>query len=364
MPPALLIACAVLGAACASWIATPLAAALARRVDLVDHPGGRHAHRAPTPLAGMAPVGAALLMCAVLLPADVGLPLLAGGIAMLAVGMIDDRYDLSPLVKLLGQTVAVAIPVLWGLGPATFTLPVLGGLDLGPWRVVAWILWGLVIVNALNLIDGHDGLASGIVVISGVTLVTIAALDGRIAGAVIAAAAVGAAAGFLPRNLPPAQVFLGDGGALGLGFLLAMGSIAGQAKTAAAISLVFPLIVLAAPLLDVTHAIGRRTLRGAAPWRADRGHVHHRLAARGLSPWGVLGVLLGWCTLLSAYAIVMRILPRDGAGGWSAGVTAALAVAGAALLALSLVIIRGRPAAHRHVTGADGDSRGGGARTR
>lgn len=334
---------AVALAAVLTLVLIPVLIPVAWRCGLVDHPRGRHAHERPTPLMGAVPTLVALAVICIMAPIDdrVRLALIAGVLVMLVVGLVDDRRGMSPLAKLTGQAVALAIPVLAGLGPGLITLPGIGGIDLGAGRAVAWILWGLVIINALNLIDGHDGLASGVIVISGATLTAIALLDGRATGAIMAAAVVGGALGFFRFNAPPARVFLGDGGAMGLGLLLAMAAIAGQAKTAAAISLVFPLIVLAAPLLDVTGAIVRRLRRGDAPWHADRGHVHHRLAAAGLSPWGVLGVLLGWCAALGAYALLVRLFPRDDTR-WTLPAVVTLGSIGLLLVVISAAIIVGR----------------------
>jgi UDP-GlcNAc:undecaprenyl-phosphate GlcNAc-1-phosphate transferase len=229
------------------------------------------------------------------------------GFLMLLLGMADDRWEFKPLWKFGGQ-IAIA-SLLWFLGLKIQTLPFTSGTQplSDPASFGLTLLWVLGLTNAMNLIDGMDGLASGIAAIAASSLAIIEVGKAPWAAAV-AASIAGAGFGFLRWNYPPAKIFLGDAGALLLGFWLAVVSLAAASKTAAATTLMLPMLVLGVPLLDTLWAILRRAASHQPIWRADRGHFHHRLLARGYSTQKVLLVLYSAAVALGATAVAITKL--------------------------------------------------------
>lgn len=204
--------------------------------------------------------------------------------AMIAgVGLYDDLRGASPLVKLVGQAAAVLPLIAAGVGIPAITNPLSGPVAAGGWSYLILFVWILLITNSINLIDGIDGLASGISLIGAITLFVIARLFGEDALASFAAILAGGIAGFIRMNLPPARIFLGDTGSLFLGFFLAAVSLLERRKGSAAITLLAPVVILAIPLLDTALAVFRRILRGQNPMRGDAEHLHHRLLNLGLT---------------------------------------------------------------------------------
>lgn len=227
---------------------------------------------------------------------------LCGG-AMLLLGMLDDRYELRAWQKFGGQIVITYL--MWRGGVKITTLPFTSGTQALTDEVslLFTMLWVLGLSNGLNFIDGVDGLAAGVGAIAAGSLCLIE-LDKAPWAACACAAICGACIGFLRYNFHPAKIFLGDAGALLLGFWLAAISLTAAAKTAAATTLALPLLVLGIPVLDTVWAVFRRTMAGQAPWVADRGHIHHRLLSKGLSPVKTVlliyavGIFLGAAALL------------------------------------------------------------------
>jgi len=225
------------------------------------------------------------------------------GLLMMLLGMVDDRFELNPLLKFSGQALVTAL--LWHGGVRITTLPFTSGLhSLSPGLSLFFTeLWVLGLTNGINFIDGVDGLASGVCAIAAGSLCLMQV--GRAPWAAAAAAALcGACIGFLRYNFHPAKIFLGDTGSLLLGFWLASIALAAAAKTAAATTLALPLLVLGIPVADIAWAFIRRSLAGQPVWRADRGHLHHRLLERGLSPVKTVLVLYSVGFVLGAVAIV------------------------------------------------------------
>lgn len=285
----------------AAWIPT------ARRLGLVARPGGRRQHATPTPCAGAAVVLAALAAASL-----GGLPGLAwiwaGGLAVIGLGLLDDRFGVGVLFKLSGQIAAASLPVIGGgLGPGLISVPGFGLIDLGTLRGPLWILAIVVAMNIMNLIDGHDGLASGLAVIGSATMASLAYVDGRPGDAVLPIAIAAACLMFLVWNRPPARAFLGDQGSLGLGYLLAVAALTSGAKTGAALGLAGGLMALAIPLADALAVATYRLRAGRSPWSADRSHLHHRLARRGVGPWRILVSAWGAAAAWGAYAISLRL---------------------------------------------------------
>lgn len=227
---------------------------------------------------------------------------LCGG-AMLLLGMLDDRFELRAWQKFGGQIVITYF--LWRGGIKITTLPFTSGTHALSDEVslLFTMLWVLGLTNGLNFIDGVDGLAAGVGAIAAGSLCLIE-LEKAPWAACACAALCGACIGFLRYNFHPAKIFLGDAGALLLGFWLATIALTAAAKTAAATTLALPLLVLGIPILDTVWAVFRRTLAGKAPWVADRGHIHHRLLSRGLSPVKTVLVIYAFGIALGAVALL------------------------------------------------------------
>jgi len=227
------------------------------------------------------------------------------GLLMLMLGMVDDRYELAPIWKFGGQFVIVYL--LWRGGVRINSLPFSAGTQAlsegASFGLTAF--WVLGLTNGINFIDGVDGLATGVCAIASGCLCLIEIVKGAPWAAGAAAAVCGACLGFLRYNFHPAKIFLGDAGALLLGFWLATIAVAAAAKTAAATTLALPMLVLGVPVIDTLWAITRRTLAGQPMWRADRGHLHHRLLARGLTPQKTVFIIYAISLALGAVAIAL-----------------------------------------------------------
>lgn len=316
---------------------TPLVARLAVRVGAVDEPRERGLADRRTPLlGGLAILVAAVVAALIWLPMDRETKgILLGALVIAAVGASDDVRDLSPAVKLAGQVGAAVIPVAAGVRVEHVTLPFLGALSFSPFWGGVLTTVGLVgLMNVVNFSDGVDGLAAGVCAISAVAFAIIAFDLGREAAGVLAAIVAGAALGFLLHNFHPASVFMGDCGALLLGYLLGCTAIQGTLKTNALIALVGPLAILAVPFLDTSFVIARRLKYRRAPWSADAHHFHHRMARIGFSQRRTVFYLYAWTFLLAGLAVAMRFVPYSDHHGhyrldWS------LAMAGLALLVLA-----------------------------
>jgi len=318
------------GAALCALMLTPLVRAFAHHLGRTDRPGDSLAHANPTPRLGG--VAIALTWVGTLLVASrFGddtirallstlplVPILIGALLVFAIGLVDDLRPLSAGVKITVE--ALAAGALIGAGIVITQFTVFGiTLELGWLSVVVTMAWLIVITNAFNLMDGLDGLATGLAIIAGVTCTAIVIVRGDLATAVLLVALVGALIGFIPFNFNPASIYLGDGGSLFIGFVLALTAITGLQKGATALAVGVPLLIFALPLFDVAVTIVRR-FRGApttADWRlqaalsrllqADRAHIHHQLVSHGLSHRSAVLVLYAIAVCLAALALVTAI---------------------------------------------------------
>jgi len=238
--------------------------------------------------------------------------LLAGGGVIFLTGLIDDLLFLPPWGKLIGQTLGALILIAGGVTIQFFTLPWDTMIYLGNWGYPLTLLWIVGITNALNLIDGMDGLSAGIGAIASFTLGIIAWQEGRIEPAVLSFLLTGATVGFLFYNFPPAKIFLGDSGALFLGGMLATISVQGAVKSAATFTLAIPILILGVPILDTFFAIIRRSKNHLPVSSADRGHLHHRLLERGYSPRRVVVLFYIISIFLGVIAIIVNTFVRNG----------------------------------------------------
>ncbi|MSO44150.1 MAG: undecaprenyl/decaprenyl-phosphate alpha-N-acetylglucosaminyl 1-phosphate transferase [Thermoleophilia bacterium] len=333
---------AAIAAAVVVLILTPLSIRFAVRVGAVDQPAARRIHERPIPrLGGIAIVLGFLLPALWFLPVDsAARGLIAGGVLVAVLGVVDDILGLQPGVKFLGQIACAAVPVVAGLTIDHLTLPLMGAFDLGVAQYAVTIVWFVAIVNIINFTDGMDGLAAGVVGIGATTFAIIAASLGRADSAILAAALAGACVAFLRVNFNPARTFMGDGGSMFLGFMLAGIAISGVMKSAAAVAIVLPLVVLAIPILDTAFVILKRIKHGTPVYSADTSHFHHRFLAIGWSQRRTVLSIYAWCGLMAFLALAMRFVPyTDGHGNWDAGWTVVLAAVGAVGIAGAVYLV-------------------------
>jgi UDP-GlcNAc:undecaprenyl-phosphate GlcNAc-1-phosphate transferase len=354
-PPEIYALYAFAAAAVIAWVLVPLTERIARRINAIDIPNERSIHAVPTPkLGGLAMLVGVLVAGLVFLPWAPQTRAILGGAALIAtVGILDDVFDLPPGVKLVGQVAAAMIPVFNGVKVESFTLPFIGGVDLthvlfdhvpvlGRVTVghVLTIVGFVAVMNVINFIDGVDGLAAGVCLISAVTLSIIALSLDRPGAAVLAAVTGGAALGFLRHGFPPASSFMGDTGSNLLGYLLAAVAVLGSLKTNAVVALFFPLCVLAVPILDSGFVIAKRIKHRRPIYEADTSHFHHRMANIGFSQRRTLAYLYGWAIVLAGLALALRFVPySDNHGHFDALWTAVILVCAVAAVAASIYLL-------------------------
>ena len=235
---------------------------------------------------------------------------LAGILVVAAFCIVDDIKTIKPITKLIGQTIGAIIVVISGIRIDGITLPFLNFPEINEiTSIIVTLIWIVIVTNAINLIDGLDGLSSGISVISAVSLLIIFVLNGSsMVSIVLITALAGALVGFLPYNFTPAKTFLGDTGSNFLGFALSVISILGSAKTYTAAVIVLPLIVLGLPIFDTFMAIVRRIIKGKsikAVFKADKGHLHHKLVAKGYNQKQAVLILYGISAIFGIFAVIL-----------------------------------------------------------
>jgi UDP-GlcNAc:undecaprenyl-phosphate/decaprenyl-phosphate GlcNAc-1-phosphate transferase len=333
---------AFLVAAAIAWLLVPFSERLAVRIGAIDYPNERSLHDHPTPkLSGAAILVGVLVAGVLFLPWDGETRAILGGAAVISlVGVVDDVFDLSAIVKLSGQIGAALIPVLGGVRVDAATLPFLGGFELGWVAYPATVLGIVAVVNVINFTDGVDGLAAGVCAIAAAALAVIALSLDRNAAGVLAALTAGGALGFLRHGFPPASSFMGDTGSNLLGYLLAVTAIQGALKTNAVIALAFPLVVLAVPILDGGFVVAKRLKYRQPIYQADRWHFHHRMANLGFSQRRTLAYLYGWTLILAGLALALRFVPySDDHGNFDAAWTAVIVFCLLAAMAASIYLV-------------------------
>ncbi|HEX7197469.1 MAG TPA: MraY family glycosyltransferase [Candidatus Limnocylindria bacterium] len=302
-------------------VATPLVRGYAHRRGLLDQPGGRKVHRVAIPRLGgvaMAIAFAIALGAAIVVSPDLGAvgglrpnrapEILVGVALLLVVGVVDDVRGMRALVKLTLQ-VAVAVITWWlGLSIERLHLP-WGIVDLGILSLPITVAWIVAVINAVNLIDGLDGLASGVVLTALGAFGLLAAGDGVDPTLPLIAATAGAAVGFLAYNLHPATIIMGDTGSMFLGFVVAAIGLSLTQDGVQPYAPWVPIIALGVPIIDTAWAIVRRTASGEAFFVADRGHVHHQLLRRGLSQRDAMLILTAVSAGLAVLAVLVAQLP-------------------------------------------------------
>ena len=321
---------------------TPVVGNVARILGVVDRPGGRRVHERIVPkLGGLA------LFFGIIIPALALVDfsnemrgLLLGATVATAVGAIDDFRGLVWWEKLAGQIGAAAIPVASGIWIDHFTLPFVGVHEVSPWvGKPLTVLWIVGIMNMVNFLDGLDGLAAGVCSISGATFAVIALSLGKPQAAIISAIVFGACLGFLRHNFYPARIFMGDSGAMLLGFVLATVAVEGLLKTAATVALFFPLLVLAVPILDTGFVVARRLKYGQPVTAPDREHLHYRFLRLGFSQRRTTVIIWLWCATLAGAALATRFIPFRERGQWHLWPTVSVVAIGLVAVLASVTIV-------------------------
>lgn len=296
-----------------SFALTPPVKRLAHRIGAIDVPkDARRMHKKPIPrLGGLAIYLAFVVVCILFAEKSVqNLTIFLGSAVIVVLGIFDDRNALGAKFKFCIQLVAAAIPVVFGnLRIELITNPNLLSdnlyLEFGVLSIPITIIWIVAITNAVNLIDGLDGLAVGVSAIACMTMLAVSLLIGEIEIAILLAALAGSCVGFMPYNLNPASIFMGDTGSTFLGFMLATLSIQGMFKVYTIISFAVPFLILGLPIFDTAFAILRRVLSGRSPLSPDRGHVHHRLMDMGFNQKQAVAILYAIATVLGLLAVVL-----------------------------------------------------------
>ncbi len=322
------IAIAFLLAFVTAFVITPHTMRLSKRVGAIDLPNDRRINKKPMPrLGGLAVISGFLVSTIYLLvmmslennlnlfgTENYYLKLIGFLIGIILLGItcfIDDSKGIPWYVKLIVQIISAIIVVICGIRIENISLPFVENKIVID-QVFSYILtvgWIIGITNAINLIDGLDGLSSGVCLISCLSLLIIFSLNGSpILAIILITALAGAIVGFLPFNFSPAKTFIGDTGSNFMGFSIAIISILGVAKTYTAIVLIAPIIVLALPIFDTLFAIVRRIVKGKsikAVMKPDKGHIHHRLMARGYSQKQAVLIMYGITAILGMFAIIL-----------------------------------------------------------
>ena len=306
------VAAALVTAMVVALIATPVVKSLAFKVGAVDVPkDNRRMHDHPIPRMGGLAIFFGFILSVLLYvemtPQFRGM--LLGGVIIVVLGIFDDIYALGAKFKLVIQIIAALVAVLSGNVIEIISNP--NVFSPNPWWDLGWlsypatVLWIVAITNAVNLIDGLDGLACGVSTISALTMLVISLAVADAPVAIVMAALAGACIGFLPYNLNPAKIFMGDTGSTFLGFILAVMSIQGLFKFYTIISFAVPFLMLGLPIFDTCFAFIRRIAHGQSPMHPDRSHVHHRLIDMGFNQKQAVAVLYIISAILGLCAVVL-----------------------------------------------------------
>lgn len=298
----------VVGLLCAFLLAytlTPPVRVLAFKIGAIDVPlDDRRMHTKPIPRVGGLAIFLGFTLTTMLFcKFDTTLVTVwVGGAVIVLLGMLDDIFRLPAWSKLIVQLLVAVFAVWNGL---TIDHINLGGqyVLLGIWRYPVTILWIVGLTNAINFIDGLDGLACGISAISSVSLMLVLLLSGDIVNAFITGVLAASCLGFLPYNANPARIFMGDTGALFLGYAMAVMSVQGVFKLHAVLAFLVPLAIFALPLGDTVFAVLRRICAGKSPFTADRGHLHHRLVDMGFTQKESVKILYAICSMFGLIAV-------------------------------------------------------------
>ncbi len=337
-----LVASLFLGNLIVSLLLVPLVMRFARRVGAVDRGGYRKVFEGAMPLLGGLGVALPLLVIGVFTSIaghyivlnfayfhteypgyfstlmtiaqfrSDGIVLILGSLAILALGLVDDTRGMRARWKLLGQVVVASFVCVSGHGLTDVDIPLVGTLNLGVFfGGMLTVLWIVGMINAFNLIDGVDGLASGIALVGVLALVILSIIQGNLFVTFVGAALAGTLLGFLCFNFPPARIFLGDTGSMFIGYFLATMSLMGSPKYETAVILLTPMLALSFPIFETFISIIRRYLRGVPIFAGDNHHTHHRLLGKGYSQPQVVLTLYGVALSLATAAVLSALIPLN-----------------------------------------------------
>lgn len=295
-----------------SFAFTPINIYLAKKFGFMDIPrDNRRMHNKPVATIGGLGIYLSFLITCILF---VGLntkvlAILLGSLVLVVTGMVDDKIDLNPKVKLLLQLIAALIVVLAGIKITYITNPFkpMEVINLGIVGPILTIIWIVGVSNALNFIDGMDGLCAGLSTISALTFY-FSSVNSSMVGT-LALAIAGSTLGFLPYNFNPAKIFMGDTGALSIGFILACLSVEGVMKSVTTMTIIIPVLILALPVFDTLFAIFRRAINGKKIMMADKGHLHHRLVQSGYSVKQAVLIMYGLSITCSLMGLLISKVP-------------------------------------------------------
>lgn len=295
-------------AALVAFTSTPAVSVLAYKIGAIDVPkDNRRMHKKPIPRIGGLAIFAGFVVASLIfceLSPEL-MTIYIGGLIVVAVGVIDDVFRINAWIKLIAQIAVAFVAVLQGVVIEQINL--FGTyVHFGVWAIPITVVWIVGLTNAINLIDGLDGLACGVSAISSVSLLLVMLLQDPIDMpiAMLTAIVVGSCVGFLPFNFNPAKIFMGDTGALFLGYTMAVISVSGVFKVHTVISFAIPMAIFALPIFDTAFAFIRRIVRGKSPFSADRGHMHHRLIDMGFSQKQSVCILYAVCAILGISAVM------------------------------------------------------------
>lgn len=301
-------ACAVLCAALLAFALTPIVRVLAIKIRAIDVPtDGRRMHHKPIPRIGGLAIFLAFLVATISFykPSNDLITILVGGGTLVVLGILDDVYRLNAFLKLAVQIIVALFAVSQGVSIDFINF---GGtyIPFGIWSVPITVVWIVGLTNAVNFIDGLDGLACGVSAISSASLFLVMLLSGgSVVHCTLTAILVGACVGFLPFNVNPAKIFMGDTGALFLGYTLSILSVVGIFKTDMILAFFIPLSIFGLPLADTSFAVIRRLLHGKSPFAPDRGHLHHRLIDMGFGQKQSVRLLYAICAILGISSVML-----------------------------------------------------------
>lgn len=295
-----------------SYVMTPPVKRFAEHVGAMDVPkDGRRVHDHPIPrMGGLAIFIGFVVSLLIFVPMTMQITgLLIGAVIIAVMGAVDDIVCLSPWIKLAGQIFAALVAIRCGIvfdAVSTFNIfSARDAVSLGYLSIPFTLLWIVGCTNAVNLIDGLDGLAVGVSAISSLTMLVVSLFVAEPVVSIVMAALTGACLGFMPYNLNPAKIFMGDVGSQLLGYVLATASVIGMFKFHAVIAFIVPVLAMALPLADTVFAFFRRIAHGQSPFHADKGHFHHRLLAMGMSQKQAVAVLYSVSAVMGLVAVLL-----------------------------------------------------------
>lgn len=314
-----------------SILMVPFAIRFAKKIGAIDIPNGRKVHKHIMPRLGGIAIYIAFLVGFFYISTIIKLPIsiIVGATIIMLVGLIDDKFQIKPWQKLLGQIVATLVILSDGFFIKYVTVPFIEqSVQISLWIAIPIsFLWIVGVTNAVNLIDGLDGLAAGVSIIAGGAIFVMALIEHDVQVAFLAIAVIGATLGFLFFNFYPAKIFMGDSGSLLLGFLLSVFSLI-SFKQVTLITLIIPIIILAVPIIDTTIAIIRRKLNKQGIMEPDKNHLHHRLLAAGFTHRQAVFFIYGISIFFGTAAILV----------YSAGLLASVIIFICVLLVVELLI--------------------------